>query len=62
LNPVIKDYFYSHNVKVNEDLYALSELLQWIWRSDIRNGNKINIYIPSKRMRSIFIEWLNGEL
>jgi len=39
----------------------LSELIQWVWRSAIRDGNSINIYIPSSRMRNLFIEWLNNE-
>ena len=44
---------------MNEDLYSLSELIQWIYRSRIRNGEKINLYIPSKRMRELLIDWLN---
>ena len=45
-----------------KDLYALSEMLQWIWRSRIRNGQDINIYIVSKRMRRLLNQWLSGEL
>jgi hypothetical protein len=59
LNPIIKDYFYSYDIEVNEDEYALSELLQWIWRGSIRNNETINIYIPSSRMRQLLIDWLN---
>ncbi|MNV94303.1 hypothetical protein D3C71_1890860 [compost metagenome] len=46
-------------------MYALSELIQWIWRSsirkDIRNKNKgdVWIYIASLRMLNLFIDWLN---
>lgn len=58
LNPVIKQFFISHNVNVDQDIYALSELLQWIWRSQIRNNKPINIYIPSSRMRQLLIDWL----
>jgi hypothetical protein len=61
-NPVIKEYFYSYNIKLNDDYYALSELIQWIWRSDIRNGNEINLYIPSSRMRNLLIDWLDDEI
>ncbi|MCY8098196.1 hypothetical protein MOB81_19175, partial [Bacillus atrophaeus] len=35
---------------------------QWIWRSSIRNNDSISIYIPSRRMRSMFIDWLNNDL
>lgn len=62
LNPLIKQFFIDRNVKVNEEIYALSELLQWIWRSRIRKDDKesINIYIPSKRMRNLFLDWLGN--
>ncbi len=58
LNPLLKQFFNSRNIEVLEDDYALSELLQWIWRSAIREGNDIYIYIPSLRMRNLFIDWL----
>ena len=52
-------------VSINEDMYALSIMIQWIWRSRIRNqqlsfeDRKINLYLPSKRMREILLNWLN---
>ena len=58
--PVIKDYLENDKFKYNEDDYALSALLQWIWRSAIRNGKKVKIYIPSPRMRQLLTDWLNG--
>lgn len=57
-NPMVKGFFQDRNVDINEDEYALSEMLQWIWRSAIREGNEIWIYIPSKRMRDLLLEWL----
>lgn len=62
LNPIVKNFFTSHNVQINEDLFALSELLQLIFRSQIRILKPINLYIPSKRMRNILKKWLNNEL
>lgn len=59
-NPHIKNFFYSHDIKIDEDGYALSEMLQFIWRSAIRENNPIQIYIPSSRMRNILSKWLNG--
>ena len=41
------------------DAYALTELIQWVWRSRVRRGERITVYLPSKRMRSLFEEWLN---
>lgn len=61
ISPDYTNYFFSFGVKLDEDLYALSELLQWIWRSAIREGGTINIYIPSSRMRNLLIKWLGDE-
>lgn len=60
LNPNIKNYFSGRGEKINEDEYALSTLIQWIWRSAIRNGKQVHIYIPSKRMRNLLIDWIDS--
>ncbi len=62
LHPAVTQFFYQKNINVDEDLYALSEMLQFIWRSAIRKGEEINIYIPSIRMRNLLINWLNMSL
>ena len=62
MNPMIKRFFHSNDIKVNEDLFALSELLQWIFRSAIRNDEPITVYIPSKRMRTLLEMYLNNEI
>lgn len=54
-----KLYFTLNGVTVNEDAYALSILVQWIWRSAIRDGKDIDIYIPSSRMRNLLIQWID---
>ena len=59
MNPFYKKYFVSQGAEVDEDKYALSELVQWVWRSAIRDGKEIWIYIPSKRMRTLLVNWLN---
>lgn len=53
------------------DAYALSELVQWLFRCCIRRGgisgsrplatlrSKATVYIPSERMRHLLINWLN---
>ena len=57
------NYFKSqHDISINEDAWALSELLQLLWRSAIRESNEINLYIPSKRMRTLLKQWLNDEI
>ena len=40
------------------DKLALSEMIQWIWRSAIRDGKEIWIYIPSSRMRGLLEDWI----
>lgn len=62
ISPYLIRYFKTKNINVNQDIYAVSEMVQWIWRSRIRNGESISIYIPSSRMRKLFIKWLNNEL
>ena len=61
INPYIKQFFTTHGVKVYEDEYAISELVQFIWRSAIRQGKDINIYIPSRRMRQLLKKWINDQ-
>ena len=61
INPFYKAFFNVRNIDIDEDAYALSELLQWIWRSQIRQGKPINIYIPSKRMRELLEDFLDVE-
>lgn len=58
LNPIEAGFFKKYGIEVNEDLYALSELLQWTFRSAIREGEEINIYLPSERMRKLLKDYL----
>lgn len=63
MRPRLLQYFKSCGTSPNEDLYALSQLVQWIWRSQIRKKEPqpITVFIPSQRMRTLFIDWLSGE-
>ena len=45
---------------MDEDQYALSIMVQWIWRSAIRDGDDIYIYLPSSRMRRILRDWIDS--
>ncbi|SEJ44494.1 hypothetical protein SAMN05421762_1551 [Pseudooceanicola nitratireducens] len=42
------------------DRYALAEMVQWIWRTRVRDGLPVVVAIPDKRMRTIFEGWLNN--
>lgn len=59
VNPVVARWLNEHT-RSFDDAYALTELIQWVWRSRIRNGGQVTLYLPSPRMRSIFIDWLEG--
>ena len=58
LNPYVKQFFTSNGIKVDEDGFAMSEMLQFLWRSAIREGKEINVYIPSVRMRNLLKQWI----
>lgn len=57
INPVYEDLFNAIGghigvrSQLDEELYALSELVQWIFRSAIREKKDIYLYLPSYRMR-----------
>lgn len=63
MNPEINKFFDKHGVNVDNEVFALSCLVQWIWRSAIRNPtpSKIVVYIPSNRMRTILAKWLHPQ-
>jgi thymidine kinase-like protein len=41
-----------------KETLALSQMIQALWRSAIRKGEKVRVYIPSERMADIFEDWL----
>lgn len=53
-----KKFYQLHGIEVDEDAYALSIMVQWIWRSAIRDGSKVHLYIPSRRMRTLLMNWI----
>lgn len=61
ISPTYKTYFRLFDIEMNEEAFALAEMVQWIWRSQIRDGKPIQIYIPSSRMRNLLIDWLEKE-
>lgn len=59
VNANYKKFYNSLGIEVSDNAYALSVMVQWIWRSAIRNGESIQIYLPSKRMRMILTDWMS---
>ena len=60
INSVVKTFFDSKGIQTDEDTYAVSEMLQFIWRSAVREGNEIWVYIPSSRMRQLLKDWIEA--
>ena len=61
MNPFEQRFFSTYGVSIDNDGLALSTLLQWIFRSAIRDEKPIDIYIPSLRLRTLLYKYLNGE-
>jgi len=57
----IKVFLEAKGQTLDDDLFGLSEMIQWIWRLRIRNSEPITLAIPSQRMRDLLTRWLNGE-
>ena len=60
-NLSVETYLKEYGCPVDKNVFALSEMLQWIWRSRIRKGEGIVIAIPNTRMHNLFLDWLNEE-
>lgn len=58
--PTLKNFINAHGITFNRDEWALSMMVQWIWRSAIRDGEEIWVYVPSKRMRTMLEQWLDA--
>jgi hypothetical protein len=56
-NPILLRWL-GADTKVFKALYALSEMVQWIWRTRVRRGEPVHVYMPSKRMRGLLQAWL----
>lgn len=60
IDPNVKKFFSANGIIINEDEFALAEMLQWIWRSCIRDDQPIELYIPSRRMRELLQGWIES--
>lgn len=57
-NPLIHGMMEDCGVEFDKNAFSLSCLIQWLCRSRIRNGEPINVYIPSVRIRKLLAAWL----
>ena len=60
VHPSLKIFFSQKGCVIDEDKFALSEMLQWIWRSAIRVEKPIELYLPSSRMRKLLLDWMES--
>lgn len=58
-NVPVRNMFTKRGIVSNDDFFGLSEMLQWIWRSAIRDGKPIRLYVPSSRMRDLILQWID---
>lgn len=54
----VSSYLQDYGFPVDPDHFALTELIQWVWRSAIREGKPIKLCIIPIRMRRLFDGWL----
>lgn len=62
-HPAVTQYLAEQGAPIDQDRFALAELIQWLFRTAIRvpNGPKVKINIASPRMEHLFLGWLYGD-
>lgn len=55
-----KMFLQNNGIAVDENAYALSNMIQFIWRSNIRQGGEVDVYVPSSRMRELLLDFMRG--
>lgn len=53
------NYFKRHDIEYSNNDYAVSTMTQFIWRSRIRKGQDIWVYLPSVRMRELLYGFID---
>lgn len=60
-NPITYAYVKSKGANMTKDMYSLTDMIQFVWRSAIRNKEPIILYIVSDRMADIFQRFMFNE-
>lgn len=60
----VKNFLSSKGIKVKERALALSELIQFVWRSNIRTKDekKVTVFIPAQELLKDFKKWIKEDL
>lgn len=61
-SPMLTKHLSSVDVNMNRTDYALSELLQFVWRGCIRNGETMHLYIMNQELEKAFSNWLDNDV
>ena len=59
IKPPVQNYLKAEGYPIDEEVFALSELIQWVCRSRIRNNKSVDLYLPSSRMRRVLKDFIN---
>lgn len=57
--PIEVSYLKSRGIDFDNDLYSLSEQIQFIFRGSIRKGSPMKLLVFSDRMENLLMDWLN---
>ena len=60
-SPILIKAAHGKDTEFNDDIHALGELLQFLYRGCLRENKPMKIYLPSSRMRKLLFKWLDGE-
>ncbi|WP_299449276.1 hypothetical protein [uncultured Phascolarctobacterium sp.] len=61
VNVDISNFLKDNNIVIDKDSFALSELIQFVWRSNIRKADTINntyVFIASRKLYNLFRLWV----
>jgi hypothetical protein len=61
-HPTELSYLANRGVKFEQDMHALSDMLQFLFRGCVREGKPMKVLIASKRMKRLMEQWLEEDL
>lgn len=60
-NPILTRYITDRGQEHCPNMFAVSEMLQWLWRGCIRDDKPMTVFIPAERMRALLYAWLDTD-
>lgn len=62
MNPINQRFFTGNGVSVDDEAYRVAEFLQWVFRSQVRKGEPVEVLLPSEKMRTALNKWANYQI